>query len=692
MLVFVLALQLVSAVHINEIMYNPVGDDNNKEFVEILGTDNLTDYTIGDLASNDSLELVKFVTGNLSLIVEESFNHSNINCTIYSVGATIGNNLNNVGDTIFLYNNSILVDFTGYDGSLANSNDYSLALVNGSWQESCESGGSPGLENCIAIDTEPVETNTSINETFNESVNDSINESVNASINITKENNTNQSLKLEIIIPDVIYLGMIQTSLFKITNLEHVTGEKDAVLVVVKYNITQNKNGNISLIKEDFFNKTINHYSSSNTGILFFEQTGNYTLCGLILNTSISKCKEFAVIDPRSIPCFIEVNLSTDKELYVNQEKVKIKNYISNKTFPYFIEYWVEDLFGEEVKKKYETSNTNQKTWTSKISEVDRVFLVKNRLSFIACNNSNPEIENEKMIIIKKEKVSIGEDDDSDSVISIDYVYLPKSGNLVFGDDFNVKLSIHKGDTSKSVVSVLVLKEKKRVSEETKFYLNKKNYDYNITVNIKLKTNCNQEFNDGNYEVVVNGLGQKAEENIVIQGNKKGVCKQESVIYSGEITSFYSRSKKFKPKINLYANIKAEETKGTYKAILQSKSGKQSKAVNSSETIKFEVEAEPGPNLFFLRLEKDNNSIDTKSLVVKLEAKQEKTSVSEELLSEKNNKTNEELNQSINFSLMPISGTVVYESDNVKIKKYAPYFLSFVLTLIIVGLVVSKRR
>ena len=142
-------------------------------------------------------------------------------------------------------------------------------------------------------------------------------------------------------------------------------------------------------------------------------------------------------------------------------------------------------------------------------------------------------------------------------------------------------------------------------------------------------------------------------------------------------------------KINLYANIKA---KGNFKAILQSKIEEQSKAVNGSGTIKFEVEAEPGTNLYMLELRKDEKIIDTRSLIVELEGKEEKTSVSEELLLEKNNKTQEELNESINYSLTTVTGSVVYESDNVKIKRYAPYLLSFVLILVIIGLILSKRR
>ena len=462
-------------------------------------------------------------------------------------------------------------------------------------------------------------------------------------------------------------------------------GVEDFVFVTIMYNVTKND----SLIKEDYFNKTINYYSSANTGKLFFEETGNYTLCGIILNTSIVVCREFAVINPLGIPCFVGLNLSTDKEFYLNKEKVKIKNIISNKSFPYIIEYWVEDLFGNDVKKRYNTSNTNQKTYTPKIVEKDRVFLVKNRLVFVACNNSNTELENEKMIIIKKEEASIGKDDDSDSSLNIDYIYLPRLKIFSFGDNFKVKLSIHKGDTTKSLVSVFVEENNKKVSEETKFYLNKKDYDYNLTVRVFLKPNCDEKFSDGYYNLVVEGLGQRVNEEIEIKGNKKGICKKETVEETGEISSFYTRSKKYGKNINLYANVKAN---GIYELVLLSKKETQNKIVNNSEKIKFSVEPEPGINLFVLELRKDEKVVDTKTLLIELEGEEKKESLTKNLLSEKNNKTNVEANSSVNYSLEPITGNVVYESDNVKITKYAPYLLSFVLILIIVVLILSKRR
>ena len=60
MLIFLLVVPISQALVINEIMYNPEGNDNLKEYIEISGTNNLSNFTIGDTEQNDSLTLIKF--------------------------------------------------------------------------------------------------------------------------------------------------------------------------------------------------------------------------------------------------------------------------------------------------------------------------------------------------------------------------------------------------------------------------------------------------------------------------------------------------------------------------------------------------------------------------------------------------------------------------------------------------------
>lgn len=143
---------------INEIHYNPSGSDNNKEFVEILSDSyvNLTGYTIEDSGNSDVLTLLKHVNSDYALIVESGFDFSSINCSVYSAGATIGNNLNNDEDVVILRDiSNDIVDVVYYfDDWGGDDNDKSLERIDkdgfssdsSNWKE----GGSAGEANSVA--------------------------------------------------------------------------------------------------------------------------------------------------------------------------------------------------------------------------------------------------------------------------------------------------------------------------------------------------------------------------------------------------------------------------------------------------------------------------------------------------------------------------------------------------------------
>jgi hypothetical protein len=68
----------------------------------------------------------------------------------------------------------------------------------------------------------------------------------------------------------------------------------------------------------------------------------------------------------------------------------------------YSIEYWVEDLFGKLIKNKVTTNNQDEKTFTPKIEEDDKVLVIKNNINYIDCDvidNSS-----ETLLIIKNSK------------------------------------------------------------------------------------------------------------------------------------------------------------------------------------------------------------------------------------------------------------------------------------------------
>ncbi len=103
---------------ITEIMYDPEGNDNNQEYVELFtnGTP-LSDVLFEDLASSDTLTLLQEFATPYTLIVEEGFNLTDLNITAYTTGATIGNNLNNDRDLVLFRDNESVLDAFFYVGS-----------------------------------------------------------------------------------------------------------------------------------------------------------------------------------------------------------------------------------------------------------------------------------------------------------------------------------------------------------------------------------------------------------------------------------------------------------------------------------------------------------------------------------------------------------------------------------------------
>ena len=144
------------AMQITEIMYNPVGDDNGKEYAELFD-ENLSDlsgFFIMDSATNDTLTQLRIGNSSYAFLLEEDANLADFNLSpdvaVYTTGPAIGNGLGNSGDSLSLYDpHGNFQVRASYDGSLANGNGRSLVFVDQQWGESAENGGSPGRANTL---------------------------------------------------------------------------------------------------------------------------------------------------------------------------------------------------------------------------------------------------------------------------------------------------------------------------------------------------------------------------------------------------------------------------------------------------------------------------------------------------------------------------------------------------------------
>lgn len=149
-LIFILLeISIVSAININEIMYNPIGSDDKKEFIEIyMDTPiNLDGYIISDGDSNDTLKINRTFNSNYALILEDNYQiDMPQNVSVYTIGAAIGNGLSS-DDIISLYdkNKNLVSQITSFEIQ----EGYSLEFYEGKLYQSLIINGTPGYKNSI---------------------------------------------------------------------------------------------------------------------------------------------------------------------------------------------------------------------------------------------------------------------------------------------------------------------------------------------------------------------------------------------------------------------------------------------------------------------------------------------------------------------------------------------------------------
>lgn len=140
---------VLAELRINEVVYNPLGKDNYKEFVEIYSNEpmNLTNWTISDGDSEDILKKINDIDSNYALIVETGYILDiPENIALYSAGASIGNGLSE-DDKVILFD-SEKKEIASMQIFKINEG-YSLEFFENNYYKSLNINGTPGSENSI---------------------------------------------------------------------------------------------------------------------------------------------------------------------------------------------------------------------------------------------------------------------------------------------------------------------------------------------------------------------------------------------------------------------------------------------------------------------------------------------------------------------------------------------------------------
>ena len=185
---FILSSFSVSALVINEIMYNPSPEQGNEfynEWIEIFndGSDiNLKNFSLcgkilfagyidreGNMHRNTSMILeannyAVISDGGSGTEVYDNFDIDDDALALHVDASTLCGGLSNSGKTIKLENNGNIIDEVTYEDDAEEG--YSLELINGNFIQSQDLGGTPGTEN--EATSEVIGNNEQINNTDNQ--------------------------------------------------------------------------------------------------------------------------------------------------------------------------------------------------------------------------------------------------------------------------------------------------------------------------------------------------------------------------------------------------------------------------------------------------------------------------------------------------------------------------------------------
>ncbi len=276
-------------------------------------------------------------------------------------------------------------------------------------------------------------------------------------------------------------------------------------------------NGSIFLYKNENIITSVDYKNAEKNKSLIEPWNTSAKKAPCIMNPAIEDTTKNQTKDKS---CIIEFNTKTDKKIHDYGDTVKINHIIKNHSNEFEISYWIEDLYGNLVKSNLTTTNTNQKRWTANAK--GEAFLIKSILN-TKCGQTEEKKEitkfSTKPIILRKKE----EEEKKDSDIQINDI----DENIEFGKTFDIDLQITKGDTRKYSINAHV-EGQTRVSEITNIHARGTNKEYRAKVPIAIRNNCNENYEEGNHTLVIEGLGIKKEKEIYIEDNNEGCVEIKS--------------------------------------------------------------------------------------------------------------------------------------------------------------------
>ena len=384
-----------------------------------------------------------------------------------------------------------------------------------------------------------------------------------------------------------------------------------------------------------------------------------------------------------------------------------------------FIEIYNPNNFDLDIKGYYLIDNANHQLIISGTNTISGTIIKKNKYLAAYANGFFGLLNNEGLEIIKLfdnngnllNEISYGyseegltwslikgiwnlresspneenklEEPQYSSDIKIEKIYLGEDEKAKFGDTIKVKVSVYKGNTSKSAVNLKL----NALSKDSSFNIYEKFKNQTLTIPILINPNCDNKFKAGDYDLILTGLGTENKKEIYVSEHNKVFCKEIDYLNFEIITIPNKISETSNTEIKLTNNDNKKHSFKVWSYIIKDRNIVSYDPQDNQKELEL-----PDKSSSLINLE---NSIepDTESGIYTLRIKvlkdTRKTPETIDFDIEVDNKMHE--NQTKNLiNNNKLTSYAVYESTGEKAKNIGIYIFAFLLLVVITAIIIKK--
>ncbi|MCX6817947.1 MAG: hypothetical protein NTU57_03750 [Candidatus Aenigmarchaeota archaeon] len=194
------------------------------------------------------------------------------------------------------------------------------------------------------------------------------------------------------------------------------------------------------------------------------------------------------------------------------------------------IEYWIEDLFGEHIKAKHNSTTVMEcdenisREWTPPATKGTEAYRIMAQLSVFGCNDTDASNNHaDKIVVVGGEPLA------KESSIKILEIDAGSDKKAKFGDVVDIVVNVYKGDTTKSSIDIWI--ENAAGTKIAKANLNvyEKFSNQTVTVPLQINPNCDGNYANGSYAIRIEGLDSQDYGELKIEGQATSLCKTKTI-------------------------------------------------------------------------------------------------------------------------------------------------------------------